>query len=726
MTVQVHPAQGQGQGNERKGIDLSLLVSQAISKDDASHVYRLAPELSRIPPGEYAEYRGQLKAHFKQRLALSTLDNLVRQARKGRKLAELAVQRAKQKEHPGERMRVETGGQLRDVVEASLEALVQANKDAPTLFVRGSELVTIHYTKDGQPTVTPLTEHSLRLKMSHSADYVTVHATFDDVQLVPVDPPLDVVRAILEGMSPGDWPFPELEAITELPILRPDGTICERPGYDPLTKQMYIPGNLAVPPIPELPTKADVARARELIEYLFADFPFSDQSSRATIIADLITVVIRSVIDGQVPLTLLDAPKQGTGKSLLALIIGIIATGRIVPTNAPTNDEEEWRKKILTWLLPSPSVVIIDNLIHPLESSSLNSALTSPYVEDRNLGTQALVKAPNRAVWFATGNNIRVGDDTARRCITCRLDALIEKPWKRAGFREDNILAWALSHRGEIVAAILTLARYWYTQGCPKPDVTPLGNFENWTITVGGILQSVSIPDFLTNLEKEDGESSIDEISLEWGAFIQAVYATFSDTPFILSELARRMREEDTLAEDLRETLPASLTKSFDQFQRSEGRDRDFATHLGHAFRIRKGQVWGEFRLELAGKAHANKVQWKVISRAQKPPVAPEQEPAPSQNTLLAIPVSDERPVPEQEPGKPASQELTYASFQQLVLSTPKLRDREKWYITGYPGHRADRVPRQEYLNIVRGAFSSDDKQVREWALTEFRKLQAE
>src|SRR5947209_3035335 len=131
MTIQDQTDSHELRTNGRKGVNLSLLVSQIISKNDASQVCSIASELSRVSVAEYEMYRSQLKEHFKQHLYLRGLDRAVKEARKSRKLAELAIKRASQKKHTQERMVVEVGGHLRDVVNSALDALVYADRGKP-------------------------------------------------------------------------------------------------------------------------------------------------------------------------------------------------------------------------------------------------------------------------------------------------------------------------------------------------------------------------------------------------------------------------------------------------------------------------------------------------------------------------------------------------------------------------------------------------------------------
>jgi hypothetical protein len=55
-------------------------------------------------------------------------------------------------------------------------------------------------------------------------------------------------------------------------------------------------------------------------------------------------------------------------------------------------------------------------------------------------------------------------------------------------------------HRGDLIAALLVLARYWFLNGRPKPKkVRSLGSFETWCNVVGGILELAGVEGFLGN-----------------------------------------------------------------------------------------------------------------------------------------------------------------------------------------------------------------------------------
>ena len=69
-------------------------------------------------------------------------------------------------------------------------------------------------------------------------------------------------------------------------------------------------------PIPEAPTRAQVEQALRRIFSIIGEFPYVSQADRANTLGLLLTPLLRYAFSGHVPLALVDAPKQGTGKGL--------------------------------------------------------------------------------------------------------------------------------------------------------------------------------------------------------------------------------------------------------------------------------------------------------------------------------------------------------------------------------------------------------------------------
>ena len=67
--------------------------------------------------------------------------------------------------------------------------------------------------------------------------------------------------------------------------------------------------------------------------------------------------------------------------------------------------------------------------------------------------------------------------------------------------RHPDLKAWVGGNRGEIIAALLTLARAWFSAGQPAPSTAVPGGYESWATVVGGILEHAGIAGFLSNLQ---------------------------------------------------------------------------------------------------------------------------------------------------------------------------------------------------------------------------------
>jgi hypothetical protein len=319
--------------------------------------------------------------------------------------------------------------------------------------------------------------------------------------IVYVEPPSGYVNDVLsQKIYRG---IPPLIDVVETPVFAPDGGVTTTSGYHPTSGIWYNPApTFEVAPVPECPTADDVAKARSLfLDHLYVDFPFADEASRAHALAAVLLPFVRSFIDGPTPLHAFDAPAIGSGKTLLANLAAIIATGRDAAPMAHAGDEEEYRKMILARLLEGGGPILIDNVqdSRKVDSGALAAALTGTEYSGRILGVSKMGRAPNRALWMMTGNNLELSREIARRTIVSKLLPEQERPHERreADFKHP-LPRWAKEHRAELVHAALTLVRSWWVTGRPPGDTT-LATFEAWSHVVGGILKVADIGGFLSN-----------------------------------------------------------------------------------------------------------------------------------------------------------------------------------------------------------------------------------
>jgi hypothetical protein len=510
--------------------------------------------------------------------------------------------------------------QLRDVTADGLRAVLARN-DPPAVFVRGRLLTRLKdRVADDPPILEPLTDDALRGVLARVADWTHVRNTQHGEVEEPAPPPMNAVKDLA---TLPDWPgVPSLTAVVETPVFARDGTLVDFPGYCSAARLWYSPApDLVVPPVSAAPTAVEVDRARHLIvTELFGDFPFADDASRAHAVAALLLPFVRPMIDGPTPLHLLDAPVEGTGKTLLASAISVVSTGRDVEAIAEAKDDEEWRKRITAVLAEGPTIVLLDNINRVLDAGALAAALTARVWKDRLLGVSKTARLPVTCVWLASGNNTRLSRELIRRTLFCRLDAKTDAPWLRAEFRHPDLLAWAKANRGELVWAALTLARAWLAAGRP-PGTARLGMYESWAATVGGILDVTGVPGLLANA-KEFRAARADQVG-EWRAFIAAWWARFAGREVGVRDLFQLATEQSLLDSVLG-----------DKGERSQ------RTRLGLALARSVDRVFDAYRLTAAGEDHAGRQQYALQAvpatspsarpeagrdaRAGDPPTAPE------------------------------------------------------------------------------------------------------
>lgn len=483
---------------------------------------------------------------------------------------------------------------IREVTEDAIRALEGAN-DPPTVFVRSGGLVRVRRDEHGRPMVEQLGVPHASGILDRSADFTRSgkHCA----------PPETVVKDVL---TLGEWPVPRLEAVTETPALRDDGTVIAHPGYDARSGLLYEPAaGLRLPPVSASPTAEEVAAARALVEEAIEDFPFVGDASRAGAVALMLTPVLRPAIRGQVPLALLDATKAGTGKGLLASLVSIVATGRPASVLTTPREEKEWAKTLLALLAQGSTFILLDEAAE-LRSAALAAALTAPTYQDRTLGKSMMAEYPQRATWAAAGNNIRLGGDLARRCYRIKLDAETARPWKRTEFRHPGLLAWATEHRGELLAALLTLGRAWYAAGCPAAASPKIGGFSEWTETMAGVLAHAGIPGFLADIEALYDEA--DEEAVAWEAFLRVIHEQFGSEPISAGDLIHALEDDGPLREALPDELAIALARS----------PASFRSTFGKALSRRNGTRFSDddgLRVEKAGQDKRSRTaMWRVTT----------------------------------------------------------------------------------------------------------------
>lgn len=483
----------------------------------------------------------------------------------------------------------------RDVAGDAYRALLSANAP-PWAYVHGGALMKLRVSADGRARIEPITLDMLSCRLHEIADFQGNHG-------VPRTAPQAVVKYVLNADVYPDLPV--LTGVVSTPVLRPDGTVLSAAGYDAKSGLfLSTTAGLNVPGIPDAPTRDDVFHARDFLLDFITEFPFADAASRSNYMGAWLTPVIRPAVIGCAPLFVFDKPESGTGATLLAMLIKATAEGSVAIDGVPVR-EEELEKRITSTLLAGTSVIIWDNVDHPLYAGTLSRLLTSSEWNGRILGVSRMVHLPQQSTWIVTGNNVCLAGDVPRRVVSVRLDASIANPEGRTGFK--HVLPNAvLEQRGAVIGGLLTLARGWFVAGCPSAPVPAFGSFEEWARICSGILAYAQVPGFLEN--RDHVNANAEDGRAEWGVFIEALHGLFGSDAFTAAQVADRLAMNDGLLA----AAPPVVRNAV------KGRE-DFTQALGHLFRTQRDKVFNASdsrRLRFIRNAkndRTNVAQWQVV-----------------------------------------------------------------------------------------------------------------
>ena len=229
-------------------------------------------------------------------------------------------------------------------------------------------------------------------------------------------------------------------------------------------------------------------------------------------------------------------------------------------------------KKVITSVLRGDStqpVVVFDNVAATakVDSAALATVLTAPEWSDRILGGNKMAEYPNDRLWVCNGTNVRLGGDIPPRSVMVELNYGQPRPDLRTGFAVQFATAgeklrkpagdvtddegeqygqhldeWLAEHQGDVLHALLVLARAWVVAGMPRSDHAFRGGvFTRWAQVCGGLLDFHEIPGFLVSRDQvTDTDAEV------WSPFL-ALWRTLFPRPVKVRDLLESARLEDVM-----------------------------------------------------------------------------------------------------------------------------------------------------------------------------------
>ena len=390
---------------------------------------------------------------------------------------------------------------------------------------------------EGTPMITTIPNPRLREIISS----VVRFRKLAEGRQIPAHPPDWCVSAIQQRRT---WDgLPNLQSLVEHPALRADGSVIDQPGFDERSGVFWL-DNCSYLPVPEQPSQGDARAAAGRLLELVDEFPFQDECHRGALLACLLTILSRHLINDAVPLFLFEASASGSGKTLLCDIISIIATGRVMVRSSYYHDSVEMDKQIVSIALGGIRTTMLDNIEGKFGNSALDNALTGRYYRGRVLGKSEMTSPLLLdTVFVATGNNIEFCGDVFRRIVPCRLASPFERPDKeRTEYRIKDIKNFTLGKRAEIIRDALTMMKAYMHAGAP--EMFPVNVYADWTRLVRA---SIKWAIGIDCLEGQEEVVMSDQERMAKAAIVDGIYEFmeyFQKTEVTASEILDCLKKE--------------------------------------------------------------------------------------------------------------------------------------------------------------------------------------
>jgi len=371
---------------------------------------------------------------------------------------------------------IEDRADIHEMVEEACEAIDELGH----IWERGGELVEIREGEEG-PEIRPVQKGRIRELLSRAARF----EKFTQDGAKPIKPPRSIVDSV---HARGNWGLDHLEGFVDGACMLEDGSILTTPGYHPDASLYLRHGADLNPADLKSPTQQEAKDARDRLVDLLCDFELVDanrQAHESAWLACLLTILARPAIgEGCTPFFLFDANRPRVGKTRMAELACIIATGRSPnPQPAPSgrDSDSEMRKTITGIARAGVPIVFFDNVKGKLGGSSLELAVTARRWSSRILGESRQWEGNLAVTWIATSNNCTLTPDMTGRTLLCRIETARENPEQRTGFKYPRIMHHVREHRAEYLQDALTMLRAWHVAGRPDHELTPWGSFEEWS-----------------------------------------------------------------------------------------------------------------------------------------------------------------------------------------------------------------------------------------------------
>jgi hypothetical protein len=253
--------------------------------------------------------------------------------------------------------------------------------------------------------------------------------------------------------------LPIVSSISQLPIVLPNGEILSGWGLNRKYGIIFrVPAELDA----LIPSRADctaeaVGKAMQFLCDEWLCDVATDYNGKCMIIAAVLMILERALLPMR-PVVFVTAGHRGGGKTMTLQMLIMAACGLPAAGAAWSNDLEERRKALFTYLDLGLQYIIWDNIAQGTSIScpAIERACTLEFYTDRVLGSSTSRTVATYTILFFTGNNIAPRGNLVSRSLVIRLSVDRVDPENRS-FQHPDPVEWTNDHRGQILASLYTI-----------------------------------------------------------------------------------------------------------------------------------------------------------------------------------------------------------------------------------------------------------------------------
>ena len=177
----------------------------------------------------------------------------------------------------------------------------------------------------------------------------------------------------------------------------------------------------------------------------------------------------------------------GVGKGLLVRATAELAFNSLPVIATWGHSDEEFAKRFDALLIQSPAMISIDNANgRLLQGDTLEAILSEGVADVRPLGKSETVRVRNRSLIVATGNNLFISGDMARRTLV--VDLLPKSASPERDVYPFNPAEIVQQHRTALLQAAFTIMRA-FRLAKPAQNLPGIGSFESWARWVRDMIE---------------------------------------------------------------------------------------------------------------------------------------------------------------------------------------------------------------------------------------------